>query len=68
MFLERLLGLSLTRAQVGRGVAFVEGVIERAGEDGLSRLWTSAQALPTPAEVDAPGLWLARLEVDENPS
>ena len=65
VFLERLLGLSLTRAQVDRGVAFVEGVIEREGEAGLARLWTSARALPTPAEVDAPGLWLARLEVDD---
>jgi uncharacterized protein (DUF2342 family) len=65
VFLERLLGLSLTRAQVDRGVAFVEGVIEREGEAGLARLWTSARALPTPAEVDAPGLWLARLEVEE---
>ena len=34
VFLERLLGLSLTRAQVDRGVAFVEGVIEREGEAG----------------------------------
>ena len=65
VFLERLLGLSLTRAQVDRGVAFVEGVIEREGEAGLARLWRSARALPTPAEVDAPGLWLARLEVDD---
>jgi putative hydrolase len=64
-FLERLLGLSLTREQVERGVSFVAGVIEREGEAGLARLWTSARALPTPAEVDAPGLWLARLEVDE---
>jgi putative hydrolase len=64
VFLERLLGLSLTRAQVERGRAFVAGVIEREGDEGLSRLWTSARALPTPPEVDAPGLWLARLEVD----
>jgi putative hydrolase len=64
VFLERLLGLSLTRAQVERGRAFVAGVIEREGDEGLSRLWGSARALPTPAEVDAPGLWLARLEVD----
>jgi putative hydrolase len=64
VFLERLLGLSLTRAQVERGRAFVSGVIEREGDDGLGRLWRSARALPTPPEVDAPGLWLARLEVD----
>jgi uncharacterized protein (DUF2342 family) len=67
VFLERLLGLSLTRTQVDRGVAFVEGVIEREGEDGLARLLTSTRALPTPAEVDAPGLWLARLELDQAP-
>jgi uncharacterized protein (DUF2342 family) len=64
VFLERLLGLSLTRAQVERGRTFVDGVIEREGDEGLSRLWGSARALPTPPEVDAPGLWLARLEVD----
>ena len=64
-FVEELLGLSLGTAQVERGAAFVKGVLERAGETGLARLWTSARSLPTPAEVDAPGLWLARLEYDE---
>ena len=59
-FAERLLGLELTRAQVERGHAFVSGVLERSGEDGLARLWASERELPTPAEVDAPGLWLAR--------
>ena len=48
VFLERLLGLSLTRAEVERGRAFVSGVIEREGDEGLSRLWRSARALPTP--------------------
>jgi uncharacterized protein (DUF2342 family) len=38
-------------------------VIDRAGREGLSRLWQQAGALPTPAEVDAPGLWLARLDL-----
>jgi len=38
-------------------------VIERAGADGLSPLLRSAEALPTVAEFDAPGLWLARLDV-----
>jgi len=64
-FVEKLFGLSLNRSQVERGAAFVEGVIERTGgPDGLNRLWQDARALPTPAEVDAPGLWLARLEYD----
>jgi len=62
-----LFGLDLGREQVDRGAAFTRGVVERAGEDGLSRLWASARTLPTPAEVDAPGLWLERIDlpVDE---
>ncbi|MDP8936877.1 MAG: zinc-dependent metalloprotease [Actinomycetota bacterium] len=61
-FAERLLGLELGRGQYERGAAFVRGVVERAGEDGLRSLWQSERELPTPAELDAPGLWLARLE------
>jgi len=58
---ERLLGLELRQAQYERGAAFVRGVVERAGEDGLARLWSAPEHLPTPAEVDAPGLWLERI-------
>lgn len=61
VFVERLLGLRLTREQVRRGRAFIDGVIERAGADGVRPLLIDAAALPTPAELDAPGLWLARL-------
>ena len=65
-----LFGLLLDREQVDRGAAFVRGVVERAGEEGLARLWTSERNLPTPPEVDAPGLWLERisLPVDEDDS
>ncbi|HEY1829702.1 MAG TPA: zinc-dependent metalloprotease [Acidimicrobiales bacterium] len=56
-----LFGLDMGQVEVDRGAAFVSGVIERAGEDALSRLWTDQLDLPTPAEVDAPGLWLARI-------
>lgn len=62
-----LFGLDLTRAQVDRGAAFVRGVLERAGEEGLGRLWTEPRHLPTPAEVDAPGLWLERISLPELP-
>ena len=61
--MERLLGLELTQAHFDRGAAFIAGVIERAGRPGLDRLWDSAETLPTPNEVDAPGLWLARLDL-----
>jgi putative hydrolase len=62
-FVERLFGLELSQAQYDRGSAFIAGVVERAGADGLARLWASADHLPTPAEVDAPGLWLARIDL-----
>jgi putative hydrolase len=64
-FVERLFGLELTQATYDRGSAFVDGVVERAGEDGLRRLWASVDNLPTPPEVDAPGLWLARIDLPE---
>ena len=64
-FVEQLLGLRLTRQQVERGHAFAAGVTERAGHDGLSQLFNSAGNLPTPNELDAPGLWLARIELQD---
>ncbi len=62
-FAGRLIGLALDRSQYERGAVFVDGVLERAGEDGLRRLWQSERELPTAAEVDAPGLWLARIDL-----
>lgn len=64
-FVERILGLDLTQQQVDRGSAFVAGIVERAGTDGLGRLWEEARFLPTPSEIDAPGLWLARIDLPE---
>jgi putative hydrolase len=60
-----LFGLDLSREQVDRGAAFVRGVVERAGEGGLDRLWDDPRNLPTPAEVDAPGLWLERIDLPD---
>ena len=62
-FIEQLLGLELTPATCDRGETFVAGIIERAGVQGLEPLWSDPKALPTPAEIDAPGLWLARIEL-----
>lgn len=66
VFVEKLLGLHINRQQVERGRNFVQGVIERMGEGGLAPLYVSAANLPTLSELDAPGLWLARLEISEN--
>lgn len=62
-FVEQLLGLKLSPAQVERGTKFIDGVVERAGTAALSNFYTREGNLPTPNELAAPGLWLARLEV-----
>jgi len=64
-FVERLLGLELTQTQYDRGRRFVDGVVERAGAEALQRLFDDERTLPTPAEVDAPGLWLARIDLPD---
>jgi len=64
-FAARLLGLELGRGQYERGANFIRGVVERAGDEGLNRLWVTERELPTTAEVDAPGLWLARIDLPE---
>ena len=62
VFVERLLGVDLTSEQVERAQQFIAGVLERAGDDGVALLLAKQGNLPTPAEIVAPGLWLARLE------
>ena len=60
-----LFGLDLDQSEVDRGRSFISGVVERAGEEGLVQLWSSSSNLPTPSEVDAPGLWLERISLPE---
>lgn len=60
---EQLLGISQTRAQQQRGRAFIDGVVEREGAGMLPALVSAPGNLPTVSEIDAPGLWLARLEI-----
>lgn len=63
-FVARLFGLQLEQPTYDAGAAFVDGVVDRAGFEGLEPLWRAERFLPTPPEIEAPGLWLARLEVD----
>jgi uncharacterized protein (DUF2342 family) len=62
-FVGHLLGLEINQAQYERGETFITGVVERAGAEALTRLWASERELPTPNELDAPGLWLARIDL-----
>ena len=65
LFVERLLGIRLGAEQTARGKVFVQGVVDRAGETGLAPLFSDPAAVPTPNEIEAPGLWLARVAGDE---
>lgn len=65
-FVGQILGLDLTQDLYDRGAAFIDGVVERAGAEGLDRLWSSERTLPTPNEVAAPGLWLARIDLPDD--
>ncbi len=65
-FMERLLGLEIDESTLTRGDNFISGVVTRAGDEGLERLWADELDLPTAAEVDAPGLWLARIGLDDD--
>ncbi|HEY3759005.1 MAG TPA: zinc-dependent metalloprotease [Solirubrobacteraceae bacterium] len=66
--LERLLGLELKLRQYEEGRRFCDAIVaagEREETGGgrllLARVWRSAEDLPTPAELAAPELWLARV-------
>jgi putative hydrolase len=64
LFVERLLGIRVGEEQVRRGKAFVQGVVDRSGETELTRLLRLPDSMPTPSEIDAPGLWIARISGD----
>ena len=58
--LERLLGFDVKLRQYEQGKEFADAVVAAAGIEGLNRVWSSAEALPTPAELQDPGQWLDR--------
>jgi uncharacterized protein (DUF2342 family) len=64
-FVDQLLGLQLDREHYETGLAFARGVVERSDGalDQLNRLWTRESMVPTTSELQAPGLWLARIDL-----
>ncbi len=54
-FVEQLLGIRLGEDQVARGKAFVQGVVDRAGDRGLAPLLQRADAIPTPERARRAG-------------
>jgi coenzyme F420 biosynthesis associated uncharacterized protein len=60
--MRRLLGLDAKMRQYRDGAAFCRAVIDASGMDGLNRVWTSPETLPTKQEIADPKLWLDRID------
>jgi coenzyme F420 biosynthesis associated uncharacterized protein len=59
--LRRLLGMEAKTRQYVDGSAFVRTIVDRIGVEDFNAIWTSAQTLPTKAEIADPGRWIARV-------
>jgi coenzyme F420 biosynthesis associated uncharacterized protein len=59
--LRTLLGVEAKVRQYAEGAAFTEYVVDRVGMDGFNAIWTSAETLPTRAEIAEPITWLRRV-------
>jgi coenzyme F420 biosynthesis associated uncharacterized protein len=58
---HKLLGFEQKMRQYEIGEKFVRGVIAAGGPRAIDAAWQSPDHLPTPSEIDAPDLWLARV-------
>ncbi len=63
-FAETLFGFQMDQLSVDLGREFINGVIERVGSSGVKYLLNLENGLPTASEIDAPGLWIARIQFD----
>jgi coenzyme F420 biosynthesis associated uncharacterized protein len=63
--LERLMGLELKMRQYEMGRRFCDEVVAAGGPEILARAWSGPEALPSPAELEQPALWLARMRPPE---
>ncbi len=61
--LEKLLGLELKMKQYEVGRRFCDVIVGEAGPRTLTIAWRSPEDLPSPAELNEPELWLARVHV-----
>jgi coenzyme F420 biosynthesis associated uncharacterized protein len=58
---QRAIGFDQKVQQYDAGEAFVRGVVERVGIEGLNAIWLGETNLPTIDEVAAPERWVARV-------
>jgi coenzyme F420 biosynthesis associated uncharacterized protein len=59
--LRTLLGFDAKLSQYTRGKAFVDHVVAEVGMAAFNTVWTSAETLPLPTEVDEPQRWIDRV-------
>ena len=64
---DSLFGLAIDQIAIDRGEAFIRGILERDAERELASLFVVPAHLPTPAEIGAPGLWIERINLPEQP-
>ncbi len=62
--IRRLLGLDAKMRQYRDGAAFCRQVISLVGMEGLNKVWTSPETLPSKAEIADPDGWVARVHAE----
>ena len=58
---ERLLGFDVKLRQYEQGKLWADAVAAEAGIEGLNRVWSAPDALPSAGELQQPGDWLKRV-------
>jgi len=58
--IERLLGFDVKLRQYEQGKQFADAVTKLGGIEGLNRVWSAPEALPTSDELQHPEQWLER--------
>jgi coenzyme F420 biosynthesis associated uncharacterized protein len=58
---QRAIGFDRKIAQYDAGERFVRAIVDRAGMPVLNLVWSAADHLPRPGEIEAPERWLSRV-------
>lgn len=59
--MRALLGIDAKMSQYTRGKAFVDAVVAQVGMARFNAVWTNAETLPLPTEIDEPQRWIDRV-------
>ncbi|MDZ4270283.1 MAG: zinc-dependent metalloprotease, partial [Mycobacterium sp.] len=59
--MRALMGIDAKMNQYTRGKAFVDDVVSKVGMQRFNAVWTDAETLPLPSEIDEPQRWIDRV-------